>query len=383
VRVILPVRVDPVGWMGGANYYRSLVAALRGRMAEGDELIVASNQPEAFGSLDGAGIRLAAAPWLEPSSSVWSWANAALTSLTHANVALNAFARSTGADLVSHSVPGRLAPCPSLHWMPDFQHRHFPEFFSTRERGTRDRNIRQAGRSGHLLVSSASAGSDFRRFYPEFAGAHVHVLRFVPAIETAPGQPGGGIPAKFGLPPWFFLLPNQFWRHKNHALVLEALRQLPDDFVVAATGALNDYRGGAHIAALRDTIERHRLGDRFRMLGVLPREEMLELMRSAQAVINPSLFEGWSSTVEEAKALGKRLLLSDIGVHREQDPLDALYFDPGDAAALAQAMLLARHVFDPAADALRMAAAKAAYPGKVARFAAEYMDIARVVARQA
>lgn len=44
------------------------------------------------------------------------------------------------------------------------------------------------------------------------------------------------------------------------------------------------------------------------------------LMKHAIAIINPSLFEGGSTTVEEAKSLLKVIILSGIPVHREQNP---------------------------------------------------------------
>jgi len=61
-------------------------------------------------------------------------------------------------------------------------------------------------------------------------------------------------------------------------------------------------------------------------------------MEGALAVINPSRFEGWSTTVEEARNLGKSVLLSDIDVHREQAPPRAGYFDPDRAGDLADKM---------------------------------------------
>jgi glycosyltransferase involved in cell wall biosynthesis len=55
--------------------------------------------------------------------------------------------------------------------------------------------------------------------------------------------------------------------------------------------------------------------------------------------LQPSLFEGWSTTVEEAKSLGKKLLLSDIAVHREQNPPESVFFDPKNSEELAAKML--------------------------------------------
>ena len=54
-----------------------------------------------------------------------------------------------------------------------------------------------------------------------------------------------------------------------------------------------------------------------------------------------SRFEGWSTVIQDAKALGRPLLCSDIAVHREQVPR-ALGFFPTDGAEVL-AELLAAH----------------------------------------
>jgi hypothetical protein len=69
---------------------------------------------------------------------------------------------------------------------------------------------------------------------------------------------------------------------------------------------------------------------------VVPYLDLLALMRHAVCVINPSLFEGWSSTVEESKALSKHILLSNISVHREQNPASSDYFAVDDVGALVE-----------------------------------------------
>ena len=71
---------------------------------------------------------------------------------------------------------------------------------------------------------------------------------------------------------------------------------------------------------------------------VSPRLDQIQLLRCADAVLQPSLFEGWSTVVEDARALGKRIFLSDIPVHREQNPPGAVYFDPNEPADLAAAI---------------------------------------------
>ena len=67
----------------------------------------------------------------------------------------------------------------------------------------------------------------------------------------------------------------------------------------------------------------------------------MNLMRTAALIIQPSRFEGWSTVIQDAVALGRPLLCSDIAVHREQVPR-ALGFFPTDRADVL-AELLAAH----------------------------------------
>ena len=72
----------------------------------------------------------------------------------------------------------------------------------------------------------------------------------------------------------------------------------------------------------------------FHLLGQVDHGLVQALTIGANALLNPSRFEGWSTTVEEAKAVGTPTLLSDLPVHREQVP-DARFFGIDDAATLA------------------------------------------------
>lgn len=72
-----------------------------------------------------------------------------------------------------------------------------------------------------------------------------------------------------------------------------------------------------------------------RFLGFIDRKEQLKLMSEAWAVIQPSLFEGWSTVVEDAKAMNQFVILSDLKVHREHMKDNVLFFDPSKTEELA------------------------------------------------
>jgi glycosyltransferase involved in cell wall biosynthesis len=74
------------------------------------------------------------------------------------------------------------------------------------------------------------------------------------------------------------------------------------------------------------------------MPGLVPVDDLHGLMAGCEAVVNPSLFEGWSTTVEEARSAGVPLILSDIAVHREQAAQEGVFFRRLDAADLADAL---------------------------------------------
>jgi glycosyltransferase involved in cell wall biosynthesis len=113
------------------------------------------------------------------------------------------------------------------------------------------------------------------------------------------------------------------------------------------------------------------LTDNFRFLGIVPRPHVYALMRLSTALINPSLSEGWSTPVEEAKSLGVPMLLSDLCVHREQAGTRAQYFHPQAAEQLAS--LMARHEDLPApARRAREIEAIAAAQHRAKQFALEF-----------
>lgn len=63
--------------------------------------------------------------------------------------------------------------------------------------------------------------------------------------------------------------------------------------------------------------------------------KMFSLIKFSLFVLNPSKFEGWSSTVEECKSVGKMMLLSDLAVHKEQYP-DAEFFSVDSPESLSE-----------------------------------------------
>jgi glycosyltransferase involved in cell wall biosynthesis len=276
-------------------------------------------------------------------------------------------------------------PVAALAWTPDFQHRHLPHMFSRRAWWRRELGTRaQVGAGRTLMLSSEDARQDAERFYPGSLGRTV-VVRFAVLPPPLPHTPGAELLARHGLPERFLYLPNQFWKHKNHEVVIDALARLKargERLVVAASGNPEDVRHADHYRRLTERVRDRAVGAEFRFLGMVPYEDVIGLTALCQALINPSFFEGWSTTVEEAKALGAPLVLSDLAVHREQAGNTARYFDPQSPDEAAGAILEAwrRHDLPAAPERWRIAARES--HTRVTEFAFAFAGAAAIAREQ-
>jgi glycosyltransferase involved in cell wall biosynthesis len=227
-------------------------------------------------------------------------------------------------------------------WIPDFQHRHLPQHFSKQGFDLREDGItRLAAEASTIVFSSETAACDYRTFWPA-AQARPFVLRFCTMAGEGwfEGDPAD-VQSRYELPSRFFLLSNQFWQHKNHSGVFAALALLAQRGLrphVVCTGSFRDYRSALHIQTLRRQLVESGVQAQVTLLGLIPRFDQIQLMRRCIAVLQPSLSEGWSTVVEDARLLGKPLLLSDLPVHREQDPPAARFFAPQSPEDIATAM---------------------------------------------
>ena len=383
-RVGFVLAPSTAGWLGGLSYLRNLFQALRGLTPPRVEpIIIAAAGTDARQLDEFQPIEVLRTSLVDGRPPLWQIRRVSQLYLDR-DLLFERFLLRHRIELLSHSgFLGRRSSIPSLSWIPDFQELHFPSFFSAYELAGRQRNLQQCCRhASAILLSSQAAYDDLARAYASCA-ARAQVLPFVasvPALDELPSIQE--LEQRYAFRGPFFHLPNQFWAHKNHAVVIDAVRRLLDQgrpMLVLATGNTRDYRQPDHFRQLQARIASLQVKDLFRVLGVVPYRDLMGLMAHSIAVINPSLFEGWSTTVEEAKSLGKQVILSDIAVHREQAPELAVYFDPTDADALASALwqALSQH----AADADRIAIERAAQSLSRRReqFALRYQQIVRDV----
>lgn len=332
-------------WLGGVNYLKNLLFALQ---LMPDKKV----KPIVFVGLEPDSVVLESfSPYAEiiktsimsKNSLAW-WIWKISKKIFKTDFFLVLFLRKNKIDIFSHSNFFYCKGVGAVNWIPDFQHLHLPQLFDEAEIGSRNRLFRNLGKYSDLIIlSSRNALNDFIKFMPENE-SKVRVLRFVaqPKRELLLDRTEyeNAVLSKFMIQDRFFYIPNQFWKHKNHQVVFDALELLQakgHSVQLVCSGRMSDYRDLNYFPEMKKKVESKNLQIKF--LGIIDYDEVMVLMKRSIAVINPSYFEGWSSTVEECKVIGKNLILSDIGVHREQGAQGAIFFPPDKPDFLAKIIL--------------------------------------------
>lgn len=232
------------------------------------------------------------------------------------------------------------ADMPMVSVVYDLQHASYPEFFSSEQRRNRQHQIDTVcARAARIVCISEYVRETVINLHPEIA----------PRVAAVPlcvlGEPVTGDAAildrlRLGRTP-FLLYPANFWPHKNHRRLLEAMRlyrQLApeDDLRIVCTGAPNPL-----MAELRAHAEAT-LPGAFVFAGYVREAELVALIDASAGLIFPSLYEGFGMPVLEAMSRSRIVLCSNVTSLPEVAGDAAVYFDPVDVSDIARAIARVR-----------------------------------------
>ena len=254
------------------------------------------------------------------------------------NFLLEKFLKKNNISILSHSgFTGNKSKIKSFPWFPDFQEIHFPENFTYKDRIFRKLNIALALKhSTKIIVSSKSVQKDLKKINYNCYKKSV-ILKHTNYVEPFKNIKSlNFLQKKYNIDKSFFLLPNHYWVHKNHIVVLKALKIIENqDFQIVSTGMCYDHRKINHFLKLEKYIKDNSLQKKFKILGIVSFVDLCSLMYHSLAVLNPSKSEGWGNSADQASLLGKKVILSNIPVHKEQNQKNFNFFNPNDHKKLA------------------------------------------------
>ena len=254
------------------------------------------------------------------------------------NTWLASQAHRDGLDLVHHMnavLPAvrRTAGIVTVH---DLQPFDMPDNFHPVKRAYVQRSVPRSVRKSRLVLTPSEfvRGAIIDRFGvpPERVRATLWGVD-PPSTDVAVGQ----VQARYGLPRRWFVYPAVTWPHKNHELLIRAFATVAaqeHDVVLVLTGgeAQSEDRVRAQIAGTG-------LRGRVRRTGLIPRRDMLAIVRGAVALTFPSRYEGFGLPVLEAMSLGTPVLAGDAAALPEVVGDAARLIATDDADAWGAAML--------------------------------------------
>jgi glycosyltransferase involved in cell wall biosynthesis len=369
-------------WIAGIVYLENIVRAVL--TAEGRRLDVCfvAGPDQQFGTGTRLTIDVPVHVYTHDAHHAWSQVAWNSVRCRRRPVSLEGLARRLGLDVLFplQTPPNRPLSVPWIGWIPDFQHKRRPEFFSTPYRAERDSRFQRiVAEASHVVVSSHDALSDLMRWFP-MSATRVSVLQFRSVLDPRWFDVDPQVVAgRFDLPPKYLTYPSQLWAHKNHRTVLAALSLLRargrSDVVLVCTGREHDFRNPEYADQVKQEIVRLGLEPQVRLLGLLDRPAQIQIMRGSAAVIQASVFEGWSALIEDARALGKPVFVSDIPVHREQNLEGAVYFSPDRPEELADRIEDEWPYLEPGLNAAREQRARDDHRRLTRDFACRFVDV--------
>ncbi len=226
-----------------------------------------------------------------------------------------------------------------IAWLPDVQHKFYPHFFGKKRTFLRNWRFKLILKNTNdLVVSSDDVKSHFYTFYRIKKDLRIHTLKFVSIIDNFSFPSMEVLSARYKVPHQYYIVSNSFTNHKNHVVILKALILLKKSNIgihIVFTGKMEFKGNEAYIKKIRQIVAENKLEKHVSFLGVIPRHDQLGLMKNAVAVIQPSLFEGWSTVIEDAKSLQVPVIASDLPVNIEQLGNTGVFFKREDEYELA------------------------------------------------
>jgi len=228
------------------------------------------------------------------------------------------------------------SPVPALAPIHDLMYHYearFPEVGSWRKRYARRTLDGLVLRQAAMVLVDSDLGAD--QVAELFPGHERKPFRLPYISMRQPSANDGRTdPLPPGIPEKFLFYPAQFWLHKNHLGLIDAVERLKREGLrvhVVCCGSDKNSRPQV-VTRLREI----GLTDQFTLLGFVPDELLCQLYQRACGLIMPTFFGPTNIPPLEAMQFGCPVAVSGIYGMRDQLGDAALYFDPRDPDDIAR-----------------------------------------------
>lgn len=227
----------------------------------------------------------------------------------------------------------------------DLCHRDHPEFPEVREQlefDSRENFLRTTLPKATAVIAESPFGRDalVRRYGldPEkvhyiWKPASSRIIQLEGKIDFDPRK-FAGLPQEAE----FIFYPSQFWPHKNHRLIIEALAEVKNSHGLEIYAIFCGSDCG-NLQNILSFAEKNGVGNLIRHVGFAKDEHMPCYYQNSIALIMPSYFGPTNMPPVEAFSLGTPVVVADLPGFRDQVGDAALLVNPHDPKQLSQIII--------------------------------------------
>lgn len=235
-------------------------------------------------------------------------------------------------ESLTYQIPG-VRTIGTIH---DLMHRyepHFPEVSARFRYGIREHRFRNIACCSDAVLVDSEVGRDHVVESYRVQRDRIWPLPYVAPSYIRDSMPRFDFDEHYALPERFIFYPAQFWPHKNHLRLLEAISIVanahPDIALVLSGGKRHDFK---QVLAYAKALG---LLSKVWFVGYVPDADLAGFYKRARALVMPTFFGPTNIPPLEALTLGCPAIVSGIYGMPEQCGDAALYFNPKSPAEMA------------------------------------------------
>lgn len=194
-------------------------------------------------------------------------------------------------------------------------HPEFPEVNYSREFEKREFFYNQATKKAiAVLVDSETSKNNIINRYC-LDPKRVFDVSFIPSVNII-SEIECDIKSKYNIEYNYIYYPAQFWAHKNHVYIIDALKKLKDEGLILSAIFSGSDKGNLNYVL--EYAKKKEVESQIKYIGFAPNNEIFHLYKQSLALVMPTYFGPTNIPPLEAFSIGTPVIYSDLEGLRDQ-----------------------------------------------------------------
>ena len=214
-------------------------------------------------------------------------------------------------------------------------HFEFPEVRNNHEFETREKFLNTNLKKAVAVIVDSELGKQNIITRYGIDNARIKIIPFIPSQNIIKEQESIDIKKKYNLETNYVFYPAQFWAHKNHIYILDALHLLKDRYNIKLYALFSGSDKG-NMQYIKKYANNLGVLEQIKFVGFVTNQELHSLYKQALALVMPTYFGPTNLPPLEAFQLQCPVCYSDLSGLREQAGDAAFLLDLNNPDSLVQ-----------------------------------------------